>query len=134
MTSTTETPQTTYARPGLVTFASIMMFIAGGLFLVWSIEEFSNAAWLRDVSFGLFGQQFFIWAIIDFILAIVAFAAGYSIWQGGKFGWWVGIIVAVISAIRWFFYIPWQPIATLVVITIDVLIIYGLSSHSEYFD
>jgi hypothetical protein len=124
----------TYKRPGLVTFASIMMFIVGGLSLVWSIEEFSNAVWLRDVSFGLFGQQFAIWAIIDLILAVVALVAGYSIWQGGKFGWWVGMIVAVISAVRWFFYIPWVPVAALVVIAIDVLIIYGLSAHWEYFD
>ena len=126
--------ETTYKRPGLVTFASIMMFIVGGFLLVWSIEEFLNATWLADVSFGLFGRQFLIWAFIDFILAIVAFVAGYSIWQGGKFGWWVGMIAAIISAVRWFFYIPWVPFAALVVITINVLIIYGLSSHSEYFD
>jgi len=126
--------ETTYKRPGLVTFASIMMFIAGGLLLVWSIEEFANAAWLKDVSFGLFGQQFIIWAVADLILAIVALVAGYSIWQGGRFGWWIGMIVAVIGAMRWFFYMPWAPLAALVGITIDVLIIYGLSTHQEYFD
>ena len=60
--------ETTNKRPGLVTFASIMMFIVGGLLLVWSIEEFFNGAWLADVSFGLFGRQFFIWAIIDLVL------------------------------------------------------------------
>ena len=126
--------ETTYKRPGLVTFASIMMFIVGGLLLVWSIEEFSNAAWLKEVSFGLFGGQFATWAIIDLILAVVALVAGYSIWNGGKFGWWIGMIMAIISAVRWFFYIPWVPFAALIVIAIDVMIIYGLSAHSEYFD
>jgi hypothetical protein len=111
-----------------------MMFIVGGLLLVWSIEEFSDASWLKDVSFGLFGKQFVTWAIVDLILAVVALVAGYSIWHGGKFGWWVGMIVAVISAVRWFFYIPWVPFAAIIVIVIDILIIYGLSSHSEYFD
>ena len=126
--------ETTSKRPGLVTFASIMMYIVGGFLLVWSIEEFSNAAWLRDVSFGLFGQQFAIWAFAGLAYLIWALVAGYSIWQGGKFGWWVGMIVAIISAVRWFFYIPWEPVAALVVIAIDVMIIYGLSAHREYFD
>jgi hypothetical protein len=103
------------------------------LLLVWSIEEFTNGAWLKNVSFGLFGRQFLIWAYIDLILGIVALVAGYSIWQRGKFGWWVGIIVASISAVRWFFYIPWVPLAALIVITIDVLIIYGLTENAEDF-
>ncbi len=121
-------------RPGLVTFASIMMFLAGGLLLVWSIEEFTDAAWLRDISTGLFGDQILIWAIIDLILAVVALVAGYSLWQGGKFGWWIGMIASVVISVRWFFYIPWFPIAALVVIAICILIIYGLAEHEDYFD
>lgn len=124
---------TTSNRQGLVTFASIMMFIVGGLLLVWSIEEFTNGAWLQNVSFGLFGRQFLIWAYIDLIMGILALVAGFSIWQRGKFGWWIGIIMASISAVRWFFYIPWVPVAALIVITIDVLIIYGLTEHAEDF-
>ena len=125
---------TTSKRPGLVTFASVMMFLVGGLLLVWSIEGFTDAAWLRDVRTGLFGDQILIWAIIDLILAVVAFFTGYSLWKGGKFGWWVGMIASVIIGVRWFFYIPWVPIAALVVIAISILIIYGLAAHEDYFD
>ncbi len=125
---------TTNKRPGLVTFASIMMFLAGGLLLVWSIEGFTDAVWLRDIRTGLLGDQILIWAIIDLILAVVAFVAGYSIWQGGKFGWWVGMIASVIISVRWFFYIPWFPIGALVVIAICILIIYGLAKHEDWFD
>jgi hypothetical protein len=125
---------TTQKRPGWVTFAAIMMFLAGGLLLVWSIEEFSNASWLKEISTGLLGQQFTIWAIIDLILGIAALAAGYSIWRGGGFGWWFGVLVAVFSAIRWFFYLPFQPWAALLVIAIDIMIIYALTANKEYFD
>ncbi len=125
---------TTSKRPGLVTFASILMFMTGGLHLVWSIEGFSDAAWLSEISTGLFGDQILIWAIIDLILAVVAVVAGYSLWQGGKFGWWVGMIASVVIAVRWIFYIPWVPIGALVVIAISILIIYGLAEHEDYFD
>jgi hypothetical protein len=110
------------------------MFLVGGLHLIWSIEGFVDAAWLRDIRTGLLGDQLIIWAIIDLVLAVVAVIAGYSIWQGGKFGWWVGMIAAMISAFRWFFYIPWLPIAALTVIAIDILIIYGLAKYEDWFD
>ena len=125
---------TTGKRPGLVTFASIMMFLLGGLHLVWSIEGFTDAAWLRDVSSGLFGDQLIIWAVIDLILAVVAYFAGYSLWKGGGFGWWVAMIVSVIIGVRWFFYIPWFPLAALVVVAISILVIYGLAEHQDYFE
>lgn len=125
---------TTSKRPGLITFTSILMFLAGGVHLVWAIEEFTNAAWLRDISTGLFGDQILIWAVVDLILAIVAFFAGYSLWKGGKFGWWVAMIVAIIFGVRWFFYIPWFPIAALIIIGISILVIYGLAKYEDWFD
>jgi hypothetical protein len=33
----------------------------------------------------------------------------------------------------WFFYIPAAPWTAVVVIVVNILIIYGLSAHSEYF-
>ena len=125
---------TTQKRPGLGTFASIMMFLAGGLLLVWSIEGFTDAAWLRDNRTGLLGDQILIWAIIYLILDVVAFVAGYSIWQGGKFGWWVGMILSMISAFRMFFYKFWFPIAALIVIAIDIMIMYALAKYEDWFD
>ena len=121
-------------RPGIITFASILMFLAGGIHLVWSIVALGDAIWLRDIGTGLFGDQLLVWGIVDLIIAVVAFVAGYSLWKGGKFGWWVGLIVAIIFGVRWFFYIPWFPIGALIIITISILIIYGLAVHEDYFD
>ena len=128
------TEAATGKRPGWVTFASIILFLVGGLHLVWSIEGFTDAAWLRDISTGLLGDQLIIWAVVDLVLAVVFVVAGYSVWQGGKFGWWVGMLVAMISALRWFFYIFWFPIAALLVIAIDIMIIYALTKNEEWFD
>ena len=134
MTQQTESTPTTYARPGLVTFAAVMIILLGGIYLVTAIEEFSNAVWLNDVSFGLFGQSFALWGVIDLIIGVALIVAGVSIWRGGNFGWWVGMIGSIIGAVRWFFFIPWAPIGSLIVITIAIVIMYGLSSHREYFD
>ena len=54
--------------------------------------------------------------------------------RGGEVGRIIGIVIAAVSAVRWFFYLPYAPIAALVIIAIDILIIYALVAHSEYFD
>lgn len=120
-------------RPGWINYASIVMFMAGMLNLIWAFEEYNNATWLRELSAGDFGTQFTAWAILDLILAIVAMGAAYSVWQGGKFGFWIGVIAAVLSAVRAFLFIPWIPFGASAIITIDLLIIYALSSNTEYF-
>ncbi|HEX8033284.1 MAG TPA: hypothetical protein VF510_05530 [Ktedonobacterales bacterium] len=120
-------------RPGLVTFAAIMLFVLGGLEVIWAIEQFVNAAWIAGATYGTFGGYLWLWGILDVLFAAVAFYAGYDILRGGAFGQVVGILIASFSAIRWFFYIPAAPWMAAVIIAIDVLIIYGLVVHSDYF-
>jgi hypothetical protein len=121
-------------RPGLVTFAAIMMFVAGGFELVWALVEFANAAWLGSVTYGTFNGYLWLWAILDLVLAAAIFYAGYDILRGGSFGRIFGVIVACISAVRWFFYIPASPWLSIVAIAVDVLIIYALAAHEEFFN
>lgn len=128
-----EASQVLTRRPGLVTFAAIMLFIVGAFQVVFAIAEFANAAWITGSTYGSFGGYLWLWAILDLLLAIVPIYAGYDLLQGGSFGFIIGVVLAGISAIRWFFYIPAQPILALVVIAVDILIIYGLTSSADYF-
>jgi len=120
-------------RPGLVTFAAIMLFIVGAFQLVFAFSEFFNAAWIASSTYGTFGGYLWLWAILDVLLALIPLYAGYDLLQGGSFGFIIGVVLAGISAIRWFFYLPAAPILALVVIGVDILIIYGLTSSADYF-
>jgi hypothetical protein len=119
--------------PGLVTFAAVMMFLLGGFQLTWAIVEFANASWIAANIYGSFGGYLWLWGILDVIFALAAFYAGYDLLRGGRFGQVFGLMVAGLSAIRWFFYLPAAPWVGIVMIAIDVLIIYGLVAHAEYF-
>ncbi len=121
-------------RPGLVTFAAMMMFLLGGFQLVFAVVEFWNAVWFAGTVYGDFSGRLWLWGIVDVILAFVAIYAGADLLRGGSFGRIVGLAVAGVSAVRWFFYIPAEPWTSVVIIALDVLIIYGLVAHSEYFD
>jgi hypothetical protein len=120
--------------PGLVAFAAVMMFVLAAFQIVWAIVEFVNAAWLSSVAYGTFNGYLWLWGILDVIVALAALYAGYDILRGGAFGRIFGVIVAGISAIRWFFILPASPWMAIVVIAVDILIIYGLVANGEFFN
>lgn len=125
-------------RPVLVTFAAIMMFVYAGFSLVWAIQEFSSASWIKANvdAFGYANLSGYLWAwgLLDLILAAAAIYVGIDILRGGAFGLIVGLVMAGVSATRWFFYLPAAPWTALVIIALDVLVIYGLVSGAEYFE
>lgn len=120
-------------RPGLVTFAAIMLIVFAGFQGVWAFVEFTNAAWIASVTYGSFGGYLWVWAIVDGLVALAALFAGFDIFQGGSFGQVFGIIIAALSAFRWFFYLPAAPVMGIVAIGVDVVIIYALIAHADYF-
>lgn len=119
--------------PGLVSFSAIMMFLFGGFQLAWAFVEFANAGWISSATYGTFGGRLWLWGLLDVAFALAAFYAGYSLLTGGRFGQIFGLVVAGVSALRWFFYIPSAPAMSIVMIAVAVLIIYGLVANREFF-
>jgi hypothetical protein len=124
----------TMLRPGLVTYAAIMLFALGGFHVLLALSEFAGSTWvLSRLDIELFIPILFIWGIIDLIIGSIAVYAGVSILRGGAFGGTVGIAFATLGIIRWLFYIPLAPVLAVVVVVLDLLVIYGLVRHAEYF-
>jgi len=121
-------------RPGLVTFAAVMMFVLGGFHVLFAISEFASSTWLlSNTDARLVFTYFFIWGIIDLIIGLVALYAGFDILRGGTLGWIMGYTFAALGIIRWLFYVPASPVLAVVITVLDVLVIYGLAKHSDYF-
>jgi len=124
----------TMGRPGLVTYAAIMLFALGGFHLLVTISEFADSTWvLSRLDIELFIPILFIWGIIDLIIGSLAVYSGVSILRGGAFGWIMGYTFATLGIIRWLFYIPVAPVLAVVVVVLDLLVLYGLVRHSDYF-
>ncbi|HEX6540904.1 MAG TPA: hypothetical protein VF040_04055 [Ktedonobacterales bacterium] len=125
-------------RPGLVTFAAVMMFVSAAFTLVWALQEFSAASWIRTnlTNYGYSDMVNYLWAwgVFDLILVGVAIYAAIDVLRGGAFGLVIGLVIAGVSATRWFFYLPAAPWTAIAIIAIDVLIIYGLVSSASYFE
>ena len=119
-------------RPGMVTFAAVMMFVVAGFEALSALLAFAGTGWWVTEAGNLVYANFVFWGILDLIIAIIALYAGIDILRGGTFGVVVGYLFAVVAAIRWLFVIPAAPVLAVVVFALCVMVIYGLSKHSDY--
>jgi hypothetical protein len=121
-----------HRRPGLLTFAAVMMFVVAGLEALSALLAFAGTGWWVTDAGNLVYANFVFWGILDLIVALIALYAGIDILRGGTYGLVVGYIFAVFGAIRWLFVIPAAPVLAVVVIALCVMVIYGLSKYSDY--
>ena len=63
------------------------------------------------------------------ILLLIGLMQGFaalSIWSGGAYGRWIGVISATLNAAAQLFFLPAFPFWSLAIFSLDILVIYGL--------
>ena len=119
-------------RPGMLTFAAVMMFVVTGFEALAALFAFAGTGWWVTDMGNLVYANLVLWGIVDLVIALIALYAGIDILRGGAYGLMVGYLFAVVGAIRWLFVIPAAPVLAVVVIALCVMVIYGLAKHSDY--
>jgi hypothetical protein len=122
---------TVYQEPsgeGWLLFAGIMIVIVGVLNVIYGIAA------IGDSSFFVNDQKYILsnlntWGWVTLILGALQILAAFSIWQGGQFGRWFGIIAAGLSSIASLLSIPAYPFWSLAIFAVDVAIVYGLAVY-----
>ncbi len=113
---------------GWLVFAGIVILLAGVLNVIWGIAAIDKASFfLEDQRFII--QDLSTWGWIILIVGIVQLFAAFSIWSGGEFGRWIGLIGASLSALGALLSIPAYPLWSMAIFGMDLLIIYGLSAY-----
>jgi hypothetical protein len=118
-------------RPGMVTFAAVLMFVVAGFEVLSALLAFAGTGWWVTEAGNLVYANFVFWGIVDLIIALIALYAGIDLLRGGSFGRAMGYLFAVVAAIRWLFVIPAAPVLAVVVIALCVMVIYALAKYSD---
>jgi hypothetical protein len=118
-------------RPGMVTFAAVMMFLVAGFEALSALLAFAGTGWWVTDAGNLVYANFLLWGIVDLIIALIALYAGIDLLRGGTYGLVMGYLFAGLGAIRWLFVIPAAPVLAVVVIALCVMVIYGIAKYSE---
>lgn len=125
----TETQPTGWT--GWVAFAGILMIISGvlgaiqGLFAVFNDDLVifgREGALLLDIS-G--------WGWVHMLLGLLLLLSGILVLRGNMFGRIVAVILATLSIIVNFIWLPVYPVWAIVVITMDIFILYAVMVHGR---
>lgn len=134
--STTETtvPPTTTTPSAWITFAGIMLGIAGVANALWAWAALRDAeAWgdYRPIADAAFVGPLEFWGWAALIWAAVVIAGSVLLLTGHRSGRILGITLASLSAVFWLLALPTFPLMAVAVLAIDILVIYGLVVHDK---
>lgn len=125
------TQETSGAAVGLIAFAAMIMFLAGG-FQIFAglVAIFTNEFYVTTPNY-LFQFDVTSWGWIHLLVGLVVVAAGSGLLSGRTWARVVGVTLAMLSALVNFAFLPYYPIWSLIVITLDVFIIWALVAHGR---
>lgn len=116
---------------GWVVFAAVLMVVAGG---IWAIQGLIAVFNDNLVIFGTEGAILLDvtgWGWIHIILGALLVLAGILVLRGNLFGRMIAVILAMLSIIVNFVWMPVYPVWAIVIITLDVFILYAVIVHGR---
>jgi hypothetical protein len=116
---------------GFTAFAAMMMILIGFFQAAMGLVAVFNQDFYVRTENYVFAFDVGTWAWFHLIWGIVVLIAGFSVLSGQVWARTVGTIIAIISAIEAFAFIPYQPFWSIIVITLSVLVIWALTTKVD---
>jgi uncharacterized membrane protein HdeD (DUF308 family) len=116
-------------RPGWVTFAGVLLLIAGVLNVIFGIAAIGDSDFFDHQTHYLI-SDLNTWGWVTLILGVLEILAAFSLWRGGLYGRLFGIAVAGLSAMGAMLSIAAYPLWSLALFAVDLIIIGQLAIPS----
>ena len=112
---------------GGIVFAASMLMLAGIFQALAGIVAIANDEFFVSTRNYTFDLDVTAWGWLHLIMGVVMLATGLGLFGRRTWAGVAGILLAMLSAILNFFFIPYYPIWALVVIGIDIWVIWSLT-------
>ena len=119
------------AAVGVTVFAAVFM-ILGGI-----MQALQGLVALANDTFFVLGEEYVFkfdittWGWVHLLLGLVVAFAGVGLFQGATWARAVAVVVASVSILVNFLWIPYYPIWALTVIAFDVFVIWAVTAHGR---
>jgi hypothetical protein len=114
---------------GIAVFAGVIMIVGGAFQALEGLAGIVRDEWLVVAPSSIYAFDLTVWGVIHLLVGIALLVIGVSLLRGQTWARVAGMIVAVISAIVNFAWLPYSPWWAIMVIAVDVLIIWALASY-----
>jgi hypothetical protein len=117
---------TTTTVSGWWIFAGVLLLISGALNVIYGIAAIGNSAFFTASTVYIL-STLRAWGWLVLILGVCEWIAAFSLWSGGEFGRWFGIVIAAFTAVAVLLTITTYPFWSLAVFALSIIIIYKLA-------
>ena len=131
-------PSTVPAEPpsgvwvGWATFAAIMMIMIGAFHAVAGLVALFHTTYYTVANTNLVvSVTYYGWGWLHIIGGVLVFLAGLGLLARRAWARVVAVILAGLSALANLAFLPAWPIWSIIVITLDVVVIYALTVHGK---
>lgn len=116
---------------GYATFAGVILVIAG------VFQTIAGLVGIFEDEFYVVGDKWIFefdattWGWIHLLVGLLLILSGIGIFSGNVLARTVGVVVAGLSAIANFMWLPYYPVWSIVIIALNVAIIWALTAHGR---
>jgi hypothetical protein len=114
---------------GIAVFAGVVMIIGGAFQALEGLAGIVRDQWLVVLPEYIYAFDLTVWGWIHLLVGLALLVIGVLLLRGQTWARVAGMVVAVISAILNFVWLPFSPWWALTVIVVDVLVIWALASY-----
>jgi hypothetical protein len=114
---------------GIAVFAGLVMIIGGAFQALEGLAAVVNDQWLVVRPEYIFAFDLTVWGVIHLLVGLALLVIGVSLLRGQTWARVAGMVVAVISAILNFVFLPFSPLWAIMIIAVDMLVIWALASY-----
>jgi len=126
----TETRPSAWAI-GYAMFAAIMLMVAGVLQFIAGLAGVIEDEFYLVTPDWIFQFDATAWGWIHIVIGIVLVLSGIGIFSGNVLARTVGVLIASLSLIANFLWLPYYPLWSIVVMFLDVAVIWALTVHGR---
>nr|WP_051830777.1 hypothetical protein [Streptomyces violens] len=112
-----------------VTFAGVLMLVNGVLFVLQGISAIAKDEVYVRLDDYLYRINLTGWGWILLILGVVAVLVGCGILSGATWARMTGIMLAALSLVAQFLFLPYAPVWSVIMMALDVFVIWALTAY-----
>lgn len=115
---------------GWLAFAGTLLVVSGAfkiLDALWAFKYDDDIS--EEVQTVVFEGDLTAWGWVWLVVGIVLIAAGIAVVGGAEWARWVGIFAAAVAAIAFLPWIYYQPLWTILSVSLAMLVVYALATY-----
>ena len=114
---------------GIAVFAGVVMIIGGAFQALEGLSGIVHDKYLLVAPSTIYAFDLTVWGVIHLLVGLALLVIGIALLRGQTWARVAGMIVAAVSAIINFVWLPYSPLWAILVIVVDILIIWALASY-----